>query len=119
MQRVLNVVLVLAWGLWFGAIVMVFVTVTSLFQTFHDQRPLAGAAAAGVFRRFETMQLVIAAVALVAAGALRAAHRSRPRTAALSLFALAAIGAVVSTFVLTPRIEDMRRRGVPSASDEF
>lgn len=119
MRRLLSAVLVLAWGLWFGAIVMVFVAVTSLFSTFADQRQVAGAAAAGVFRRFESMEVVAALVALAAAWSLRASSRPRPPVAPL-LFLLAATAAALYTgFVLTPQID--RLRGDPSqpSSDYF
>ena len=117
MHRLLSTLVLLAWGLWFGAIVMVFVTVTSLFATFADQRQVAGAAAAGVFRRFEVLQLGAAAVAVVGALLLRA--RGRGATALVGLLALAAVGAVVSSFLLTPRIDALRREGVPSSSQQF
>jgi hypothetical protein len=32
---------------------------------------------------------------------------------------LAALGALSSTFLLTPRIDDLRRQGVASSSDQF
>ena len=120
MHRLLSKFLVLAWGVWFGAIVMVFVTVTSMFSTFADQRQVAGAAAAGVFRRFEVLQLGAATVAVVA-GVLLWSIAARTRAGMLLpvLLSLAAAGAVVSTFVLTPRIDDLRRLGVPSSSDQF
>lgn len=120
MQRLLSTLVVLAWGLWFGAIVMVFVTVMSLFKTFPGQPAVAGAAAAGIFRRFEVLQLGAAAVAVVGAIALRARGRgTRAATGLVGLFLLAMIGAIASTFVLTPRIDALRKQGVPSASAEF
>ena len=120
MHRLLSTVLLLAWGLWFGAIVMVFVTVTSLFSTFADQRPLAGAAAAGVFRRFEVLQVIAAVVALAAALALwsRARRTNRPGVLLLAVLA-ATMGALASATVITPRIEALRRAGVPSESEQF
>lgn len=120
MHRLLGTVLLLAWGLWFGAIVMVFVSVTSLFTTFADQRPIAGAAAAGIFRRFEGLQLVAAAVSLPAAVGVRfLGTRTRAATIVAALLFLAATGALLSTFVLTPRIDGFRREGVPATSDAF
>lgn len=120
MHRLLSTLVLLAWGLWFGAIVMVFVAVTSLFSTFADQRQVAGAAAAGVFRRFEVLQLVAAAVAVVAAFLLRTRGRGgRAATGLVGLLALAAVGALASTFVLTPRIDALRKQGVPSSSEQF
>ena len=104
-------VLTLAWGLWFGGIVMVFIAVTSLFRTFAPDRTLAGTAAAGVFRRFEAYQLALGAVAIVAAVAWRAADRAaRGRKAVLiALLLLAAVAAVASTFVVSRRIEALRQ----------
>ena len=120
MHRLLTTVVLLAWGLWFGAIVMVFVTVTSLFSTFPEDRRTAGAAAAGVFRRFEAMELVVAPVALLGAILLRG-RSSHPRSATLAaaLLAVAAVGASASHFYLTPRIDRLRGEGVPSTSPEF
>ena len=118
MHRFLSAVLVLAWGLWFGAIGMVFLTVTSLFATFADQRAVAGAAAAGVFRRFEILQLVAGGVAFVAALTLRWRAARRPFVLpALLLFSV--ILAMSSAFVITPKIDALRRAGEPSSSAEF
>ena len=119
MQRVVSSVVALAWGLWCGGIVMVFLTVTSLFKTFPDEPKLAGAAAAGVFRRFEAMELVLAPVALVAALLWQDKRRSLPRVWAIMFLAIAAAGAATSAFMITPRIDDMRRQGIPSSSEEF
>ena len=119
MQRVVSSVVALAWGLWCGGIVMVFVTVMSLFKTFPEQPKVAGAAAAGVFRRFEVMELVLAPVALVAALLWRDKRRSLPRVWVVMFLSVAAAGAATSRFMITPKIDDMRRRGVPSSSEEF
>ena len=111
--RSLSTVLTLAWGLWFGGLITLFIAVTSLFNTFAGDRSLAGSAAAGVFRRFELYQLVLAAAAVIAAFALRAAARghapaARRGTIVLVTVVLAAGLAVVSTFVVTARIDAMR-----------
>jgi hypothetical protein len=119
-HRILSTVLVLAWGVWFGAIVMVFVTVGSLFTTFADQRPVAGAAAAGVFRSFERLELIAAPAALAAVLILR--WRGRPPRSSHVLFvllAMATLGTLRSRLYLTPRIEELRRQGVASTSDQF
>ena len=119
-HRSLSTVLVLAWGVWFGAIVMVFVTVGSLFTTFADQRQVAGAAAAGVFRSFERLELIAAPIALVAVLVTRWRGRSPQSSQVLFvLLAMATLGALRSRFFLTPRIEELRRQGVPSTSDQF
>ena len=120
MHRLLSTLLVLAWGVWFGAIVMVFVTVTSLFRTFADERTVAGVAAAGVFRSFEMLELVAAPIALVAAIALRRRATGFGASALLvSLLSLTTLGALTARFLITPRIEALRREGVPSSSEQF
>ena len=116
MHRTLSVIVLLAWGLWFGAIVMVFVAVTSLFATFADQRSIAGLAAAGVFRRFEVLELGAATAALVAAILLRSSARRRVATVVIVLLLAAALGALYSGFVLTPEINRLRGE---STSDHF
>ena len=120
MHRLLSTVLLLAWGLWFGAIVMVFVAVTSLFTTFVDQRAVAGAAAAGIFRRFEVLQVVAACVALVATIALwLRASRARWTSVFLMAVVAATAGAIVSATAITPQIDALRRAGEPSSSARF
>jgi hypothetical protein len=108
--RVLPVLVTLAWGLWFGGVLAVFLAVTSLFDTFAPDRALAGTAAAGVFRRFEFYQLVLAAAAVVAAAVWRLSAPAAPRrlTALLVLLALAAGTAGTSTFAISRRIETLR-----------
>ena len=118
MHRFLSTVLLLAWGLWFGAIVMVFVTVTSLFSTFADRRT-AGEAAAGVFRRFEMMELGAAAAALIAAVMLRSRVRTRAPLIVLVLLLATALGALYTGFVLTPEIDSLRSQANGPGSDYF
>jgi hypothetical protein len=113
MQRLtplLAIIVTLAWGLWFGGLITLFLAVTSLFETFAPDRHLAGTAAAGLFRRFEFYQLVLAAVAVVAAALWRASDWAAPlrRTFVLVLLALAAGTALVSTFAVSNRIENLR-----------
>lgn len=110
MQRILSVLVTFAWALWFGGLLMLFITVASLFATF-DRQP-AGVAAAGVFRRFEVYQLCLAAAALLATLAWRLlSGRSRLKVAVLVLFSLATFLAIGSTAFVTPRIEALRLEG--------
>ena len=120
MHRLLSTIVLLAWALWFGAIVMVFVAVTSLFKTFPDRRPVAGLAAAGVFRSFEALELIAAPLALIAALALRRRGIGSGASVLLvSLLSLATLGALTARFLITPRIEALRSQGVASSSDQF
>lgn len=115
MQRlaaVLTIAVTLAWALWFGGLITLFLAVTSLFDTFAPDRYLAGTAAAGIFRRFEFYQLVLAAVAVVAAALWRASDGAAAplrRTLVLALLASAAGMALVSMFAVSNRIENLRQ----------
>jgi hypothetical protein len=109
------VAVTLAWALWFGGLITLFLAVTSLFDTFSADRALAGTAAAGIFRRFESYQLFLAAVAVVAAALWRVSDpvvSPRRRTIVLMLLALSAGMALVSTFVVSNRIENLRQNGL-------
>jgi hypothetical protein len=114
LERLISTLLVLTWGLWFGAIVMVFVTVTSLFETFASQRHLAGAAAAGVFHRFEWLHVGAAAVAVLAAATWVAIEPVAKfgRVLVLVPLALAAGASLTSTLAITPRIDNLRQHGL-------
>ena len=118
-RRLLLVVLTLAWALWFGGIITLFLAVTSLFATFAPERTLAGTAAAGIFRRFEVYRLVLAPITVVAAAALRASKSpaARSKTVVLVLLILAAVIALVSTFAVSRRIETLRTQGLTSTSE--
>jgi hypothetical protein len=119
MQRMLSILVTLAWGLWFGGLIMLFVAVTSLFNTFKDQRPIAGAAAADIFHRFEVFQLALAAAALLATLAWRIlSGRSKLKMGVLVFFALATLVAMSSTTVVTPKIDALRRQA-QTATPEF
>jgi hypothetical protein len=110
----------LAWALWFGGAVMVFVTVGSLFSTFAPDKVTAGTAAAGVFRTWERYQLVLAAVALVLTVAWRALHGApKLKTVLFACFAVATLLGVYSTLRVTPRIDELRRSGLTMTDVRF
>ena len=116
----LPLVLTFCWALWFGGLIALFLVVTSLFDTFAPDKALAGTAAAGVFRRFEVYQLVLAAVAVIVAAVWRAsasAHRGA-KSAVLVLVLLAAALAPAITFGVSRRIEGLRRERL-TATPEF
>jgi hypothetical protein len=108
MSRVLQTLVTLAWGLWFGGLVMLFLAVTSLFHTFSD-REVAGAAASGVFRSFDLFRLGVAAAALIATFLWHLCGvSSRLRSLTFLFFALAVVAATCSAVLLTPRLEQLR-----------
>ena len=47
-------------GLWLGGLVMLFMSVSSIFKTFDADHTTAGLAATGIFHRFETYQIILA-----------------------------------------------------------
>lgn len=142
MQRLLAAVVTVAWALWFGGVVMLLLAVSSIFQTFDTgptvealapfgvssdpavvaqhsplRRVLAGAAASGVFHRFERYQLIVAAIALLAAFGWRLASPSRLKTALFALLALATLAAVATTAAITPRVEAIRVEALGRGQD--
>jgi hypothetical protein len=120
MNRIVATLVCLAWSLWFGGAVMVFIAATSLFSTFAPDRATAGRAAAGVFRTWERYQLILAAVALVLTVVWRALPGApKLKTAVFSFFAVATLLGVYSTMQVTPRINAMRRDGLTMADPQF
>jgi hypothetical protein len=107
MNRLFQTLVTLAWGLWFGGLVMLFMTVTSLFHTFPD-RQLAGTVASGVFHSFDLFRLGVAAGALIATFLWRVVSPSRLKSVVFLFFALAVIAATYSAVILTPQLEQLR-----------
>lgn len=119
MSRALSILVSLVWALWFGGMVMLLASVLRLFDAFEGDRETAGRGASALFRLFESYQLVLAAVALLATFGWRLAGGSvRLKTALFALFALATVGAAASTTLITPNIEALRQRGL-TATPEF
>jgi hypothetical protein len=112
MQRFLSVLVTLAWGLWFGGLVTLFMAVTALFETFGTQRSIAGTGAASIFRRFELFQLALAATLLLATLAWRMlSGPSRLKVAILALLSVSTVCAMIETAVVARKIEQLRGQG--------
>jgi len=115
MRHPFAVVVNLAWAVWFGGMVMLFIALGSIFAP-PVNREVAGDFAARLFPNFERLQLICAAVCLVGSAGWWLASRSRVKMVLFTLFALATLAGVVETTSITPRIETMRvegRRGTP------
>jgi hypothetical protein len=95
MRRIPAIILVLSWGLWFGGLIVLFIAVSSLFQTLHERRDLAGTAAAQIFKLVNRYQIVLAAITLLSAFGCRPPGGSRITTAFLALLAAAVVSLVV------------------------
>ncbi|MDB5297934.1 MAG: hypothetical protein JWO31_3917 [Phycisphaerales bacterium] len=112
MNRVLSVLLSLAWAVWVGGLVGVFLAVTSLNRTFVDDRDAFGRAASGVFAAFERVQLGLAAATLLLTFLWRLrGGAARLKTALFVLLALSSVAAVVGTTVVTPKLDRLRLAG--------
>jgi len=101
MKILFKLIAQIAWGLWLGGLIALFMFVLTLFHNNHD---LAVQTAPQLFHVFEIYQLVLAPIAVISS-------LLRRQNAMVILFALASIGAVVSTALITPRITAMNLAG--------
>ena len=115
MHYLLRLVTVLAWGLWIGGLIALFLFVTDLFR---QDRSVAVVAAPMMFARFERMQLLLAAVSLIAIGGLRLIEPRRAHSVVFTFFAVATLGLVISAAVIRPKMERLRVAG-ESSGPEF
>jgi hypothetical protein len=114
--RAFSTVVMLAWAVWFGGMIFLFVALASIFGTPDFDRETAGRFAAGLFPKFERMQLVCAGVALAGTFGWWLASRGRAKLVLFALFAAATLAAVAEAALVTPRVEALRlagRRGTP------
>ena len=115
MRTLLSILVTLAWALWLGGLVTLFLTVITLFRF---DRTIAIQTAPQVFLMWERYQLALAACALVTTFALRLLTRSTLSSVLFVLFALSALGASLSPILLTKKMEALRAQGL-SSSTEF
>ncbi len=108
MKRALPTLLALVWSLWLGGLVVMFISVHSLFITFASDHSIAGLAASGIFWRFNRYQLVLAAIALIGSFAWRIASGRSAVTGLFFCFGLASFAAIVVAGIITPHLEAMR-----------
>jgi hypothetical protein len=105
-----------AWGLWFGGMITLFVFVSYLFV---KDRPTAVVAAPRLFQVFETYQIIVASVAIVGAGLWRMVSGARKSINAIFvLLVVAAVGIMISAASIRPKMERLRAEG-RSAGPEF
>ena len=108
MRYGLSLLVMLAWALWFGGLMTLFVMVSHLFAA---DRATAVVAAPRLFVAFERYQLVVAAVALIATVAWRFKQPSGVLTTLFIMFAVASLGAIFNASTLTPKMEQLRLAG--------
>jgi hypothetical protein len=106
-RRALPTLLALVWSLWLGGLVVLFLSVHSLFITFASDYTIAGEAASGIFTRFNRYQLVLAGLALVGSFLWRISSARSAVTGLFFCFGLASFAAIVAAHAAT-RLEGMR-----------
>src|SRR5689334_21116205 len=104
----------LAWGLWFGGVITLFIFAQRLFSFDHD---LAAMAAPHLFLAFARYQIVLAAVALTAMFAWRLAEPSGWANATFLLLTTAFAAALWTSFYVTPHLEALRTAGETHGAD--
>ncbi|HTW94739.1 MAG TPA: hypothetical protein VMD30_08105 [Tepidisphaeraceae bacterium] len=107
MKTIFSTLSCLAWGLWFGGLVALFIFVTTLFQWNHD---MAVQTAPRLFAVFEPYQVIVAAVTLLSTIAWRWTAR-RGLISVIFLLALATAGAILSPVFLSPRMHELIAAG--------
>jgi len=109
MHSLLRSATLIAWALWFGGIMGLFLSVQVLFH--QTERSVFLASAPRLFIAFERYQLFLAAAAVLSAFIRRLIFPLPRLTALCILFSLATIGAVIEPTLITPRIEALRIQG--------
>jgi hypothetical protein len=89
--------------------VMLFMAVSSLFETFAHDRTTAGLGATGIFKRAEIYQLILAPIAILST--FLSVRRGLAKTLAVVLLVLATMAAGVIAIGISPRIDEMRIAG--------
>lgn len=115
MRRVLTVLTLVSWALWFGGMVVLILFVTQIFRTL--PRPQAVEAAPVLFRAFAGYQLIVGMVACASA-TLFTMFTRRNTHAVMTLMMLGALAAALLIRGWTNRMEAIRHAG-QSSGPEF
>jgi hypothetical protein len=118
MRFFLHLVVLLAWGLWFGGTIGTFVFGLNLFHTFQARPELAGEAASAMFLIFGKYELVLAGIAVLASAILLVSYPSVRIILLLAGLILSTGMAMTFSLGLTPRMEMLRTQG-KSHTPEF
>jgi hypothetical protein len=115
MRYGLSLLVALAWALWLGGLMTLFITVSRLFAV---NRPTAVVAAPQMFITFEAYQLGLAMVALLASAIWRVREPRASLTTLFALFALTSIVAIIQSTFISPKMHRLREMG-QSSGPEF
>ena len=108
MRYVLALLATMAWGLWFGGMVALFLFVSYLFV---NDRATAIVAAPKMFLVFERYQFFVATLAIVSAALWRLMDKRRAITLVFVFFALCAVATIVSATLIRGPMEALRLKG--------
>ncbi len=115
MRSVLHFIILTAWALWLGGVVACFVFALNLFNTHRD---IAGEANSAMFVVFGKYELVLAAVALAAAGLTLVTYPSKPIVILVATLVISGAMGTTAGLGLTPRMEILRTEN-KTHTDEF
>lgn len=119
MRLVLQWTVAAAWGLWLGATAAMFVFAPYLFHRFGTQSEIARGAVHALFIVFGRYELVLAAIAIVAAGMLLINFGNKWTPLLVLALIFAGGMAITTTLGFTPLMESLRAQGkVGSAAFE-
>jgi hypothetical protein len=116
MRNLLSLILTAAWALWFGATIATFVFAIHLFRVHPGD--VASQANSAMFVVFGEYELMLAAVAILAAGMMLVSRPTKPLVVLLAALVFSGAVAMTAGMGLTPRMEILREQG-KSHSDEF
>jgi hypothetical protein len=105
MRYLISTVVALAWALWLGGLLALFIFVKRLFGYDHD---LAAQAAPQLFLVFQKYQLILAAALLAGTVAWRVLRGGRAVVTMFILFGLATAGASVLPMAIVSKMEVLR-----------
>jgi hypothetical protein len=108
MSRVFAFLTLLAWALWLGGLITLFLCVITLFSR---NRSLAADAAPLLFVNFERYQLIIAALALTSTVIWRITSKQLLLNLLFLLFCLSSLGAITSPLYFSKQMEILREEG--------
>jgi hypothetical protein len=113
MSRLFAFITLLAWALWLGGLVTLFLCVITLFS---HNRSLAADAAPHLFVNFERYQLIVAAVALTATVVWRVTTKNLLLNLLFLLLCLSSLGAITSPLYFSKQMEVLRQEGRTNSS---
>jgi hypothetical protein len=108
MRTLLCFLAAFAWALWLGGLMTLFLMVSHLFSA---DRNTAVVAAPRMFLAFERYQILLAAALLVASAVWRLREPRAMLTGLFFTVAIASMGAILSTMIITPKMEALRKAG--------